>query len=94
MQSSPTERTLSVQTVTFDLPVSKWTSVPLPNDLLNHILLLFWTRDMIGNRVLDRVMFEEDMTKLDPATTPNGELFFCSSFLVNAMLAFSCVGNF
>jgi hypothetical protein len=73
------------------LPVSRWTSVPLHNDLLNHLLLLFWTWDMIGNRAIDRTMFEEDMKSQDPDSSQSDDFCFCSPLLVNAMLALSCV---
>jgi hypothetical protein len=85
--------TLSVRIASLDLPVSRWTSVPIDNGTLNHILLLFWTWDMIGNRVIDRTMFEEDMRNLDFESTHQDELRFCSPFLVNAILALSCVST-
>jgi hypothetical protein len=46
---------------------------------------------MIGNRIIDRSMFEMDMKQLDPATVHLEELCFCSPFLVNALLAYSCI---
>ncbi|KAF5703908.1 hypothetical protein FMUND_12805 [Fusarium mundagurra] len=51
-----------------------------------------FTWDTIGNRVIDRTIFEEDLKTLNP-NTPNqpNELRFCSPFLVNALLAVSCV---
>ena len=55
-------------------------------------MLLFWTWDTVCNRIIDRMIFEEDLKNLDP-TTPSAlsELRFCSPFLVNAVLAVSCV---
>ena len=55
-------------------------------------MLLFWTWDTVCNRIIDRTIFEEDLKNLDP-TTPSApsELRFCSPFLVNAVLAVSCV---
>lgn len=82
-----------IRTASYDLPVSQWTAVPLDNDLLNHILLLFWTWDMLGNRIIDRTMFEEDMRTLDPSANHDGELVFCSPLLINALLALSCVSK-
>jgi hypothetical protein len=48
---------------------------------------------MIGNRVIDRTMFEEDMRNLDLESTHQDELRSCSPFLVNAILALSCVST-
>ncbi|RFN51860.1 hypothetical protein FIE12Z_3821 [Fusarium flagelliforme] len=47
--------------------------------------------DTIGNRVIDRTMFEEDLKALNP-NAPNqpNKLRFCSPFLINALLAVSC----
>ncbi|PHH80039.1 hypothetical protein CDD80_3028 [Ophiocordyceps camponoti-rufipedis] len=84
------ETDVFVRISTDDLPLSRWTSVPIDNDTLNHILRLFWTWDMIGNRVIDRAMFERDVKNLDPAKSQRGQLCFCSSFMVNALLALSC----
>lgn len=55
-------------------------------------MLLFWTWDTVCNRIIDRTIFEEDLKNFDP-TTPSApsELRFCSPFLVNAVLAVSCV---
>ncbi|KAL2139972.1 hypothetical protein VTI28DRAFT_4449 [Corynascus sepedonium] len=75
----------------FTLPVSRWTTVPLDNKLLNHILQLFWTWDCTVNRVIDRVMFEEDLKLLDPSLQRSSNLCFCSPFLVNSILAYGCM---
>ncbi|KAM0411251.1 hypothetical protein ACHAPD_009453 [Fusarium lateritium] len=76
----------------YTLPLSRWTSVHQDDKLLNHLLLLFWTWDTVCNRIIDRTIFEEDLKNLDPATTiAPWELRFCSSFLVNALLAVSCL---
>lgn len=78
---------------TLDLPVSHWTSVPLDNGLLNHILLLFWTWDTFINRVIDRTMFEESMKTLGWTIQRPDGLVFCSPFLVNCLLAVGCVST-
>ncbi|RKK26441.1 hypothetical protein BFJ67_g16650 [Fusarium oxysporum f. sp. cepae] len=78
---------LFVRLSSLQLPISRWTTVSLSNELLNHIMLLFWTWDSRANRVLDRKMFEEDLQNLDPTSVSNGALRFCSPFLVNALLA-------
>ncbi|EXA30767.1 hypothetical protein FOVG_17870 [Fusarium oxysporum f. sp. pisi HDV247] len=86
------ENSVFVDLPGYTLPISKWTTVSNDDTLLSHLLLLFWTWDTIGNRVIDRIMFEEDLKTLNPNTPsqPN-ELRFCSPFLINALLAVSCV---
>ncbi|EXK77642.1 hypothetical protein FOQG_17662 [Fusarium oxysporum f. sp. raphani 54005] len=86
------ENSVFVDLLGYTLPLSRWTTVSNDDRLLSHLLLLFWTWDTIGNRVIDRTMFEEDLKTLNPSTSnqPN-ELRFCSPFLVNALLAVSCV---
>lgn len=76
---------------TYTLPVARWTSVPVSEELLNHLLLLFWTWDTMVNRVIDRDMFERDMRSLDPNSARPPEIAFCTPFLVNALLALACV---
>ncbi|RGP74219.1 nitrogen assimilation transcription factor nit-4 [Fusarium sporotrichioides] len=76
----------------YTLPLSRWTNVHQDDKLLNHLLLLFWTWDTLCNRIIDRSIFEEDLKNLDPTTTSAPwELRFCSPFLVNALLAVSCL---
>ncbi|RKK79041.1 hypothetical protein BFJ71_g16347 [Fusarium oxysporum] len=86
------ENSVFVDLPGYTLPISRWTTVSNDDTLLSHLLLLFWTWDTIGNRVIDRTMFEEDLKTLNP-NTPNqpNELRFCSPFFVNALLAVSCV---
>ncbi|PHH83235.1 hypothetical protein CDD82_2846 [Ophiocordyceps australis] len=85
-----TETDILIPIPSEDLPISKWTAVPVNDKILNHILRLFWTWDTTGNRIIDRTMFESDLTTRDPGEKRKGELCFCSSFLVNAILALSC----
>ncbi|PHH66131.1 hypothetical protein CDD81_194 [Ophiocordyceps australis] len=84
------EPNVVVRIPTDDLPISQWTLVPVDNDVLNDILRLFWTWDMIGNRLIDRTMFELDLRTRSPTGADKEKLCFCSSFLVNAILALSC----
>ncbi|KAF5625723.1 pathway-specific regulatory nit-4 [Fusarium sp. NRRL 52700] len=74
------------------LPFSRWTSVIQDDKFLSHLLLLFWTWGTSCNRIIDRTIFEDDLKNLDP-TTPGAPsaLRFCSQFLVNAVLAVSCL---
>lgn len=50
---------------------------------MNHLLALFWAWDNVVEPSLFRPLFEEDLCN-------NGDTF-CSPFLVNALLALSCV---
>ncbi|KAI1035524.1 hypothetical protein LB504_005627 [Fusarium proliferatum] len=74
------------------LPFSQWTNVIQDDKLLSHLLLLFWTWDTSCNRIIDRAIFEDDLKNLNPTTrgVPSA-LRFCSPFLVNAILAVSCL---
>ncbi|KAH7237907.1 hypothetical protein B0J15DRAFT_503142, partial [Fusarium solani] len=75
----------------YTLPISRWTTVSNDEKLLNHLFLLFWTWDIICNRAIDRTIFEEDLRFLNPSSNPPDLLHFCSPFLVNALLAVSCL---
>lgn len=66
-----------------DLRVSQWTSVSKDDRLLTELLAAFWTLDNMVEPSLYRPFFEEDMS--------NNNTTFCSPFLVNALLALSCV---
>ncbi|KAH7192564.1 uncharacterized protein B0J16DRAFT_62594 [Fusarium flagelliforme] len=76
----------------YTLPLSKWTDAYHDDKLLSHLMLLFWAWDTVCNRIIDRTIFEEDLKNLDPTTLgAPSELRFCSPFLVNAILAVSCL---
>ena len=72
-----------------NLPISRWTSACKDDRLMNHLLTLFWTWDNMVEPTIFRPLFEEDLSNNDPQTTTP----FCSSFLVNALLALSCVST-
>lgn len=65
------------------LPFSRWTSVCTDDRFMNHLMALFWTWDNTVEPVLFRPLFEEDLC--------GSRATFCSPFLVNALLALSCV---
>ncbi|KAK5988254.1 Nitrogen assimilation transcription factor nit-4-like protein [Cladobotryum mycophilum] len=71
------------------LPVSKWTSVSEDDVHLTHLINLFWTWDNTASRVIDREIFIEDLTR-GPGTGYPATTEFCSSFMVNALLALAC----
>ncbi|KAG4292508.1 hypothetical protein FPRO06_11996 [Fusarium proliferatum] len=74
-----------------NLPYSRWTKVSDDNQLMNHLLRMFWTWDNIVERTIYRPMFERDLVTMDPNLADNGCGSFCSRFLVNALLALSCL---
>ncbi|KAM0194830.1 hypothetical protein ACHAPA_009089 [Fusarium lateritium] len=91
-QRRSSEDSVFVDLPGFTLPLSRWTNVYHDDKLLSHLLLLFWTWDTACNRVIDRTLFEDDLRNLDPsAPSAPSELRFCSPFLVNAVLAVSCL---
>ncbi|KAL5610590.1 hypothetical protein FOBRF1_006707 [Fusarium oxysporum] len=88
------ENSIFIDLPGYTLPISRWTTVANDDKLLSHLSMLFWTWDTICNRVIDRIIFEEDLKSLDlssPSSSPPDMLFFCSPFLVNALLAVSCL---
>jgi hypothetical protein len=82
-----------VDLLDFTLPVSRWTSAHKDTRLLNHLLTLFWTWDNTVEPCLYRPLFEEDLADSAPQTSDPSKDAFCSSFLVNSLLALSCVGD-
>ena len=82
-----------VDLLDFSLPISRWTSVHKDDRLLNHLLTLFWAWDNTVEPCLYRPLFEEDLADGAPQTSGPSTDTFCSSFLVNALLALSCVGQ-
>lgn len=76
------------------LDVARWTTACLDNRLMNHLLSLFWTWDNNVEHMIYQPMLEEEMGSKDPdASDPNAHRF-CSRFLINGLLALSCVGEF
>ncbi|KAK2590141.1 hypothetical protein QQS21_012182 [Conoideocrella luteorostrata] len=74
-----------------DLPLSRWTESSDDDRLMNHLLRKFWAWDNIVEKTLFRPIFEEDAAAMDPISIDNGPRSFCSRFLVNALLALSCI---
>jgi hypothetical protein len=74
-----------------NLPYSRWTKASDDDRLMNHLLRMFWTWDNIVERTLYRPIFKEDLVTMDSNMADNGCGSFCSRFLVNALLALSCV---
>ena len=77
----------------FKLDIARWTTVPLSNSLLNHLLALFWTWDNSVERLIYRPMFEDDLVAMHPYEGDHQKQRFCSPFLVNALLALGCVST-
>lgn len=79
---------------TLTLPISKWTQACKDDRLLNHLLTLFWTWDNTVEQSLFRPLFEEELCNNDPQAGGLDSHAFCSPFLVNALLALSCVSTY
>jgi hypothetical protein len=75
----------------YTLPLSRWTTISSDDKPLSYLLLLYWTCDTVCSRVIDRTIFEEDLKSLAPPSSQPHALCFCSPFLVNALLAVSCL---
>jgi hypothetical protein len=74
-----------------ELDLARWTTASSDNHLLNHLVTLFWTWDNALERMMYRPLFEEDLAQADPDDDSIQSHTFCSRFLVNALLALSCV---
>jgi hypothetical protein len=87
------------ENIFFDLPalelnLARWTTVSNDNNLLNHIITLFWTWDNAVERMIYRPLLEEDLAQADPNDDGVETHTYCSRFLVNALLALACVSFF
>ncbi|KAF3011008.1 hypothetical protein E8E13_010819 [Curvularia kusanoi] len=78
-----TQNHVSIDLPVLDLPFSRWTSACTDDRFMNHLMTLFWTWDNTVEPMLFRPLFEDDLCSNSAA--------FCSPFLVNALLALSCL---
>ena len=85
------EEDIFVDALISKLPLSRWTTVSTDDRHMNHLYLLFVTWDNIVERAFYRPIFEEDVISIDPNSADDHADEFCSPFLVNALLAASCV---
>ncbi|PMB68831.1 Nitrogen assimilation transcription factor nit-4 [Beauveria bassiana] len=78
-----------------DLPLSNWTKVSTDNRRMNHLLNLFFTWDNVVERIIYRPILEENARRLRRGHQgdydDNTDSDFCSPFLINALLALSCL---
>ncbi|KAF4991467.1 hypothetical protein FDECE_14037 [Fusarium decemcellulare] len=74
-----------------DLPLSRWTTVSNDDRHMNYLLTMFFTWDNVVERVFYRPIFEEDVVSMDPSLADRQPGSFCTRFLVNALLAASCL---
>ncbi|KAM3549913.1 hypothetical protein ARSEF4850_008606 [Beauveria asiatica] len=78
-----------------DLPLSNWTSVSTDDRRMNHLLNLFFTWDNTVERIIYRPILEENVRRLRRGhqgdNGDNTDSDFCSPFLVNSLLALSCL---
>lgn len=73
----------------FKVPARPWTSVTEDDDLVSHLISLYFTWDYPVYSFLDREVFVRHMKGV--GSTGSGEEL-CSGFLVNALLSCACVG--
>ncbi|OBS23068.1 hypothetical protein FPOA_03631 [Fusarium poae] len=85
------DNNMFVDVLARELPLSRWTTVSQDDRQMNHLLTMFFTWDNIVERAIYRPIFEEDTIALDPSLANNYPRNFCSEFLVNALLAASCL---
>ena len=93
MRDQYTETDIFVDVFASRLPLSRWTTVSTDDRLMNHLLNLFFAWDNIVERAIYQPIFEEDVVAVDPSLVDDGPNCFCSRFLVNALLAVSCVSH-
>ena len=87
------ENDIFVDAAASNLPLSQWTTVSTDNRLMNHLINLFFTWDNIVERAVYRPIFEQDLVATHPDLADQQSNGFCSRFLVNALLAASCVSQ-
>lgn len=73
--------------VTFAVPAKPWTTVTEDDNLVSHLVSLYFTWDYPFHAFLDRDVFLAHMI------VGNVDTKFCSPFLVNALLANACVSH-
>ncbi|KAJ5481085.1 hypothetical protein N7539_006979 [Penicillium diatomitis] len=66
------------------VPARPWTQVTGDDDLVSHLVSLYFTWDYPFNAFLDKDVFLKHMVNADPGSQ------FCSPFLVNALLSNAC----
>ncbi|KAH7127423.1 fungal-specific transcription factor [Dactylonectria macrodidyma] len=73
------------------LPLSRWTAVSSDDELMGHLLNMFFTWDNVVERTLYRPILEEDIAAMNPQAASSQPGSFCTRFLVSALLAASCL---
>lgn len=73
------------------VPAKPWTAVTDDDDLVSHLVSLYFTWDYPVNAFLDQDVFLKYMGA--PGGTGPREGEFCSAFLVNALLSNACVSS-
>ena len=75
------------------LDVARCTTACKDNRLMNHLLSLFWTWDNNVEHMIYQPMLEEDLISKNPNAADPDAHRFCSKFLINGLLALSCVSE-
>lgn len=71
----------------FKVPAKPWTSLTSDDDLVSHLLSLWFSWQQQGFYCINRDLFVRDMQSADLNSK------FCSPFLVNILLAEACVSG-
>lgn len=72
-----------------DDPVTSWTHVTQDKQLIMHLLNMYWNWHYPFFTTISKKLFWRDFLQGKPPTTPRVAIY-CSSVLVNAMLALGC----
>lgn len=70
-------------------PITSWSEVTKDRQLVIHLLNMYWTWHYPFFTTLSKKLFWQDFLKGKPANTPRVSVY-CSSPLVNAILALAC----
>lgn len=70
-------------------PVTSWSEVTKDKQLITHLLNMYWNWHYPFFTTISKKLFWRDFLKGKPAITPRVAVY-CSSVLVNAMLALGC----
>ncbi|KAK1455744.1 hypothetical protein CMEL01_04504 [Colletotrichum melonis] len=71
------------------MPISRWTKISRADTTLTHLVNAFWTWNNTLSHLIDRDLFVSSLESIDSSANSDRNGQFCSSLLVNAILAVS-----
>ena len=86
--SPQSESSLPIQTT--GNPITSWTSVSSDPDLITHLLNMYFCWHYTFFVTLSKAAFDKHFFLGKPSTASGRKLEYCTSLLVNAMLALGC----